>query len=43
MIFGLFNRTFLMWEFHGRIDSLVAKSDDCFKLIAGGIAQGPAV
>lgn len=43
LIFGLFNRTFLMWEYHGRTDSLVAQSDACFALIAGGIAQGNTV
>lgn len=39
LIFGLFNRTFLMWEYRGRVDSLVAKSDACFDLLVGGIAQ----
>jgi AcrR family transcriptional regulator len=39
LIFGLFNRTFLMWEFHGRVDSLVGKADACFDLIVGGIGN----
>ena len=41
LIFGLFNRTFLMWEYRGRVDSLVAKSDACFDLIVGGVVQRP--
>ncbi len=39
LIFGLFNRTFLMWEYNGRVDSLIAKSDACFDLIVGGIGH----
>ena len=41
LIFGLFNRTFLMWEYRGRVDSLVAKSDACIDLIVGGVVQRP--
>jgi AcrR family transcriptional regulator len=37
LMFGLFNRTFLMWEHRGRVDSLVAKAEACIDMVFEGI------
>ena len=34
---GVFNRTFLMWEYRGRKDSLSSQADLMFKVLWGGI------
>ena len=42
LLSGTFNRTFLMWEYRGRTDSLVAQADEVFSLITGGIQNSGA-
>lgn len=38
---GVFNRTFLMWEYRGRKDSLSQQADLMFKVLWGGIHGEP--